>query len=242
MKNRLLGVLLVALFGFISAAAQDMIYKKDGTTVACQVEEITETAVKYRAAKNPTGPLYNISIDKIIKIVYKNGETDIFDASLQSAPVAEPTPTQAAPQQPYYGQQPQTNLNDARLLAMDAVQNNSGLRNQAKNLRIIGWTVGPALFVAGGVFMYLSEGMPAACPDYFFSGLGCMVVGTATCITCNIIAHNKYKKADRIDLMSISVDREILKMGDKSLCLGVNYSKDNLAHVSSFGPSLSIRF
>lgn len=239
MKNRLFAVLLVALFGFLSMAAQDLIYKKDGSTVACQVEEITETTVKYRAADNLTGPLYNIPVTSIIKILYRNGKTDIFDASFQAAPVAEPSPVQAAPQS-YYQQQ--GNMNDASLLVMDAYQNNSGLRNQAKNLRIIGWTVGPALLVAGGIILYLSDldfdyyGTACGC------GIGCAVLGIATCITCNVIAHNKYKKADRIDMMSISVDREVLKMGDKSLCLGVNYSKDNLAHVSSFGPSLSIRF
>ena len=238
MKNRFFAVLLVALFGFLSMAAQDIIHKKDGSTVACQVEEITEATVKYRAADNLTGPLYNIPIASIFKIVYRNGKTDIFDASLQGAPVTEPAPIQT--QQPYYQQQ--VSMNDARLLALDASQNNSSLRKQAKNFRIIGWTVGPALLVAGGVLMYWSEGLPDDYPDYFFGGLSCMVVGVATCVTCNVIAHNKYKKADRIDLMSISVDREVLKMGDKSLCLGVNYSKDKLAHVSSFGPSLSIRF
>lgn len=241
MKNRFFAVLFVALFGFLSMAAQDIIHKKDGSTVACQVEEITETTVKYRAADNLTGPLYNIPVASIFKIIYRNGKTDIFDASLQSAPIAQPTATQPA-QQPYYGQQ-QGNLSDADLLALAMVDKKYPKpKRQAKNLRIIGWTVGPAFLVAGTMLLIASEGHPDNEPELFYSGLTCALVGAATCVTCNVIAHSKSKKADRADLMSISVDREVLKMGDKSLCLGVNYSKDNLAHISSFGPSISLKF
>lgn len=240
MKNRFFAVLLVALFGFLSMGAQDLINKNDGSTLACQVVEITETTVKYRAIDNPTGPIYNIPITSIQKIVYQNGKIDIFDASLKDTAVEEAAPHQVASQQPFSLQH--VSMNDAHLLALDASQNNTSLRNHAKNFRIIGWTVGPALFVAGCVSMYLSEGSPVDYPAFFYGGLGCMVLGVATCVTCNVIAHNKYKKADRIDLMSISVGHEVLKMGDKSLCFGVNYSKDNFAHISSFGPSLSVRF
>lgn len=240
MKNRFFVVLLVALFGFLSMGAKDIINKKDGSTVACQVVEITETTVKYRPIDNPSGPIYNIPITSIKKIVYQNGKIDIFDANLKDPTVVEAAPYQDASQLPYSLHQ--VSMNDARLLALDASQNNTGLRNQAKNFRIIGWTVGPVLFVAGCVSLYLSEGSPVDNPASFFGGLSGMVVGAATCVTCNMIAHSKYKKADRVDLMSISVGHEVLKMGDKSLCFGVNYSKDNFAHISSFGPSLSVRF
>lgn len=41
----------------LSALAQDVLVKKDGSSLLGRVEEVTETEVKYRKADNPDGPL-----------------------------------------------------------------------------------------------------------------------------------------------------------------------------------------
>lgn len=59
--------------------AQDVIVKKDGTTIASKVLEITTNEVKYKKFSNLDGPIYNIAKSDIKVIKYENGEEESFD-------------------------------------------------------------------------------------------------------------------------------------------------------------------
>lgn len=57
---------------------QDVIYKRDGTTIEAKVIEIDNHVVKYKKFGQQDGPIRNISKDQLNKIVYKDGSTDDY--------------------------------------------------------------------------------------------------------------------------------------------------------------------
>lgn len=59
--------------------AQDVIVKKDSSTIICKVIEIGTSEVKYKKHSNLDGPLYTITIMDIESIEYENGEKEMFD-------------------------------------------------------------------------------------------------------------------------------------------------------------------
>lgn len=59
--------------------AQDVIVKKDGTTILSKVLEVNEANLKYKKFKNPQGPTYSISLSEIMSVNYENGEKDTFE-------------------------------------------------------------------------------------------------------------------------------------------------------------------
>lgn len=59
--------------------AQDVIVKKDGSTILSKVYEIGKKDIKYKKFSNLNGPIYNISIKEVFSVNYENGEKDLFD-------------------------------------------------------------------------------------------------------------------------------------------------------------------
>ncbi|MBQ7442518.1 MAG: hypothetical protein IJS59_01435, partial [Bacteroidaceae bacterium] len=78
MKKILFFLLLLAA---TSTQAQDVIVKRDGSTILSKVIEITTTEVKYKRFSNPTGPTYTISKAELQAINYENGEKETFDGT-----------------------------------------------------------------------------------------------------------------------------------------------------------------
>lgn len=79
---RSLYLLLLMLVGFVSAQAQDKIYRKNGKTVEAQVLEIGTDEIKYKIFGQGDGPIYVLERDRVSKIVYANGRTEKFEAGL----------------------------------------------------------------------------------------------------------------------------------------------------------------
>lgn len=102
MKKTIL-LLLAALCGVLTAAAQDLIVKVDATKVEAKVTEITPDAVRYKRFSNPDGPTYVLPVADIDYIQYANGEKEYFKAAV-SIPATPLTPattvTPAAPAAP----------------------------------------------------------------------------------------------------------------------------------------------
>ena len=66
-------IIVLLLFGFLGVAlsAQDIITKKDGTTLDVKVLTATPDGVKYRIMSEHNGPVYFISSEDFTKIQYK---------------------------------------------------------------------------------------------------------------------------------------------------------------------------
>lgn len=72
----LLCISLLCITGF--AQAQDVILKKDDTTILSKVVEVNTTDIKYKKWSNQDGPTYSINRTEIKSINYANGDIDYF--------------------------------------------------------------------------------------------------------------------------------------------------------------------
>ena len=95
MKRSLL-LLLAAICGVFTAAAQDLIVKTDSTKVEAKVIEITPENVRYKRFSNPEGPTYVLPVVEIHYIRYANGETEYYTRSVPAMPLTPATPAASA--------------------------------------------------------------------------------------------------------------------------------------------------
>lgn len=87
MKTRLLFFLL--LITSTTAFAQDVIVRKDGSTVLCKVIEVWEDYVTYKEWSDLEGQLCAIDVSDIQQINYQNGEKDVFSQQTVQTPVVQ---------------------------------------------------------------------------------------------------------------------------------------------------------
>lgn len=177
---------LLTLLTFGTAMAQDIIVKKDGTTITAKVTDIGSQEVKYKKWSNQNGPTYTVSVAELLAINYQNGEKDTFNA---------PAPAPTAPAGYDNG--------EARELPVTAAMNNndiiatySDIYTPTENLKVDGKQA-RYCFVALG-----------ACSNSLFSTKDIemtlvreserMILGGET-ITYYILLKNKTNKAIYID-------------------------------------------
>lgn len=88
LKIAFLAILLLSLVG--NAVSQDVILKKDNTTILSKVLEINSTEIKYKKWSNQEGPTYSISRSEVSRINYQNGDVDKFTENVVTAPTPQP--------------------------------------------------------------------------------------------------------------------------------------------------------
>ena len=94
---------LFTLFAFsFRAKAQDVIVKKDASSIVAKVLSISETEVEYKTWDNLEGPTYKISIGSLMSISYQNGKTETFGTTIERSPLVL--------YQPPYGDRPITKI------------------------------------------------------------------------------------------------------------------------------------
>ena len=78
--------LLIVLFcASLMTMAQDVIVKKDGTTIQSKVMEINGTEIKYKKWSNQEGPLFSINKSEVNSINYQNGEVELIVVEIPSS-------------------------------------------------------------------------------------------------------------------------------------------------------------
>ena len=86
-------ILLLCLLCWVGTAlAQDVILKKDNTTVLSKVLEVTSTEIKFKKWSNQDGPTYSISRSEVISINYQNGDVDKFIDPVVTTPIPHQSP------------------------------------------------------------------------------------------------------------------------------------------------------
>lgn len=75
------GIIAASLITAPASMAQDIIHTYDSTPVKAKILEIGDNYMYYKTWDNPDGPLYSISLSKVVKIVFENGTTKIFAPS-----------------------------------------------------------------------------------------------------------------------------------------------------------------
>ncbi len=71
-------LLILFLFVCSNGLAQDVIVKKDGSTILSKVLEVNTSEIKYKKYSNLDGPTYTILKTELLSINYKNGESEKF--------------------------------------------------------------------------------------------------------------------------------------------------------------------
>lgn len=69
----------------ITLYAQDVIVKRDGTTILSKVVEINKNEIKYKKFSKKNGPLYVIEKAEVMSINYESGDKEIFTDDIKSA-------------------------------------------------------------------------------------------------------------------------------------------------------------
>lgn len=64
-----------------NVAAQDVIVKKDGSTIIAKVLEVNQDNIKYKKLSNQNGPTYTIIISDVMSVNYENGEKEDYSNS-----------------------------------------------------------------------------------------------------------------------------------------------------------------
>ncbi len=101
MMKKVILLLAAAVCGAMSAAAQDLIVKRDATQVEAKVSEIAPETIRYKRFSNPDGPTYVLPVKEIAYIRFANGEVERFGETAPATPAAqEVASTPAAPEAP----------------------------------------------------------------------------------------------------------------------------------------------
>ena len=81
--KKLLVFAFVTLNAFI-LTAQDVIVKKDNSTIVCRIVEVNQTEVVYKKWSNLNGPNFVMNLSDLISINFENGESEKFDSEMES--------------------------------------------------------------------------------------------------------------------------------------------------------------
>ncbi len=237
---KLLSVFVLAMFSFI-AHAQDVIVKKDGSTIAAKVTEITSTEIKYKKFSNQNGPTYTIGKNEVSYINYENGERE------QIGLPASNINTHTTNTQSIVQSQDALNPSDAYLLRQ--IQHDP-YSKKAKTLKKIAFIGGGALVATGIVFFALNTSDDYQGSYCYEDGNSFWIYGTIAAgagvilgTSCLIASNIQKKKADYFAQTAIPLMQlELSRTKQSSLYANVDMFKDNVTHKKALGIGLHLNF
>ena len=179
--------LLVFLFLLCSASvfAQDVIVKKDGSTIVCRVVELTSSEITYKKWSDLNGSNYVMNRADASAINYENGKKEILS---EATNLYLPHNQNDGVQQ----------YNDRALIGMDYA--NQMTDKKVKRLRTWGWISGIAGVGLGAPFLF--KGLSDEDLHWHEIGRYCVIGGVlaaggiATSTYCFVTAHKKQKQAE----------------------------------------------
>lgn len=233
--------------------AQDVIVKKDGSTIVSKVEKVSSDEVTYKKYSNLKGPSYTIGIKEIKAINYENGTSDKFDDS----PTHKTTASSQSPDDSPATQYTTSNENrkvlihetassysddtSLRKMYYDMNEFENVYKKKAKKLKTVGWTVGSILF-SGGVlcctFGVIIDDFPLVGSIGIVSILG----GIGTTVGCLVKSNQYMKKASRM-VSSAPIWQHSIDCGNgTNLALGVNAIHSAYTNDRTLGLGLNFSF
>lgn len=217
--------------------AQDVLVKKDGSTILVKVLKVTETEVEYKDFNNQDGPTRVISIANLLSINYQNGQKESFSvpSSTHESPVQMPDiVTKETVTKFSNDQQLMQMYKSSKQLSPEQMQ------KKVKKLRITGRTVGGILFVGGVVAFGF---MHADCDIYMPLGIGfsSIAAGIATWSGCYFRAR-KLERRSRYSVQSAPVFQQEFNVGNDRLVVGLDMLKDNTMKNQTLGMGLTYNF
>lgn len=225
---------LVVFFLLCSATvfAQDVIVKKDGSTVVCRVVNLTSTEIVYKKWSDLEGSNYVMDRSLVSAINYQDGKKENL---------SEMTENLYAPGIQNDGLR---QINDKALLDLDANINKGMIK--VKNLKRTAWIGGITMFTAGAILCAIiyptsteGEGYNESLNEEFLAiGLPIASAGVIWTIAFLSAAHSVQEK---IELNSLSLYQHDFNLGNSStLSVGVDVLKDNLSQKQTLGLGLHL--
>lgn len=229
MKRILFTMMLFA--STLSASAQDVIVKKDGSTILSKVIEIGTTEVKYKKWNNQNGPNYTIAKSDVQAINYENGEKETFGNEVGSQP-----------QQQFNYTDYQSQMAES-MAASNRLQREKLLSSAKSWNKAGGWVFG--ISFAGGVVTGLI--LEGDVKDNFFDnttyliccGVG-LAVGIGGMLICKSVANNKEHLANTITATHII--QQDFNLGNSRLSAGIVLMNDQYTKDRTLGLGLNFSF
>jgi hypothetical protein len=179
----LLFVMLISAPCVAQDRKNDLIVKRDSSKVLCRVLVVNDQTIQYKKANDPDGPLFNILKSDIARIVYGNGETEIFQIPAGTPFLGDPGSVIMYPVAPWRSPGFLDNLSvwtpDELKSAKRFYQN--GIKS-AKSQAVVFISVGAAASFLGVILLktnddyYYSEPKPGAV--VIGAGIGLGVIGS----------------------------------------------------------------
>lgn len=212
---------LLMLLCSICVYAQDVIVKKNGSTILCRIVEINSSEVIYKKWTNLKGANYVMNRTDITAINYENGKKDLL---------SESGINQYTPGNQNTGQQ---QMNDNALLRM-YYENQKSL-NKVKKLKKTGY-IGGGILVGIGLALIISPDIIHNDTTYgTYAGYGCVVAGGIWTGAFLYSAKRCQKTIDPMVLNTPILQNEFkLKTGD-SLMTSMDLLKDNICQTNTIG-------
>lgn len=224
--------LLVFLFLLCTASvsAQDVIVKKDGSTIVCRIVELSSSEITYKKWSDLNGSNYVMDRSLASAINYENGK---------KVNLSESTNLYLPHNQNDGVQQ----YNDRALLQLDAAISRPD--KKVRSLRTTGWVGGGLLFAAGVLFFSSSEVLGG--DDWLIDddqalpiSLAC-IGGAAVWTTSFLLVANHVKKQNQS--VSIPIYQHEFKISDDSfLSLGADMLHDQTLGYNTLGLGLRYNF
>ncbi|MBQ7439854.1 MAG: hypothetical protein IJV28_07820 [Paludibacteraceae bacterium] len=212
-------VLLMLLCSTI-AFAQDVIVKKDGSTVVCRVVELTSSEIVYKKWSDLNGSNYVMNRTDASAINYENGKkvnlsetTNLYQPHNQNDGVQQ--------------------YNDRALLAIDKATFYTP--QSVKNLRLIGWIGGIAI---------VGVGVALAAADDDTTPIGLGIAGGGVLFTGGFLlaANHQLNKARQPLYSTLLLKTNFNLPNGSSIALGTDLIRDNTLGQNTLGLGLRYNF
>lgn len=212
----------------IGASAQDVIVKKNGSTILCRIVEVNSSEVVYKKWTNLKGSNYVMERSDVSAINYESGKKDL---------ISNPDVNQYAPGNQNTGQQ---QMNDNALLRMD--YNARNVPAKVKRLKKIGW-IGGAILVGTGITVLCvtaeDEEMSSDLMPFCIGG----IVGGAIWTGAFLYSAKRYQKIASSMVLNTPIWQNEFKLKEgNSLVTGVDLLKDNIHQTNTIGLALRCNF
>ena len=235
--------LLTILLFLCSASvfAQDVIVKKDGSTIVCRVEKVGDADVTYKLWSDLKGSSYVMDKSLVSAINYENGRKETFaEREIEVKDDDEGKPS----------------MSDAKLLELDerlhpysipstiTIAEKEMKYKKVKRLKTWGW-IGGGILAAGGV-VFASMGLFMEDDDeilmsYGVTGAALFALGAGVTTTCLIVAHNQKKKIDALQTSAI-YRYDIPFSNGSRLSVGADMLNDRIMNKRTVGLGLTYNF
>lgn len=205
----------------VCASAQDVIVKKDGSTVVCRVLEVKSSEVVYKLWTERNGSSYIMDISLVSSINYESGKKESFSEIMENK------------YSPYNQSNGERQINDNALLAIDNIK-------KAKRLKIVGYS-GAAITVIGTTVLslgFVNERNPS-----IFAGACLIPAGAVVAIPCLWKGYKMTRECKRIQNYALYQQNFKLKNGN-SITPSVDMLKytDKGFNTQTIGMGLSYNF